>query len=122
MSNVDASDLDGDDVERSLVDTQACPGLDVLGDSQDEDVMLAAKMANCITPVGDGSDLIGSGGGGIPDASFSSGSVAAMSAAHTIVAVLATATAASIVLLSIHGVCPGSVPRLPLCVRPSVRL
>ena len=62
MSNVDASDLDGDDVERSLVDTQACPGLDVLDDFQDEDVLLAAKMANCITPVGDGSDLIGGGG------------------------------------------------------------
>jgi hypothetical protein len=50
MSNVDASDVDGDDVERPLVDTQARPGLDGLDDFQDEDVMLAAKMANCITP------------------------------------------------------------------------
>jgi hypothetical protein len=50
MSNVDASDVDGDDVERPLVDTQARPGLGGLDDFQDEDVMLAAKMANCITP------------------------------------------------------------------------
>ena len=50
MSNVDASDVDGDDVERPLVDTQARPGLDGLDDFQDEDVMLAAKVANCITP------------------------------------------------------------------------
>ena len=66
MSNVDAPDIDGDDVERSLVDTYARPGLDGLDDFQDEDVMLAANMANCITPVGDGSDLIGGGGEVVP--------------------------------------------------------